>query len=204
MRDRVCVIDGCHSAITARGLCGKHYQQMSKAGRLAEFKPLPRPSLTIEERFTRIGWTVTTAGCWEWNGGRNDRGYGKISRGRVSAGGPMIATRVAWEIHNGPIPDGQYVCHRCDNPPCVNPEHLFLGTRAVNNADMASKKRTANGERRPQAKLTDDQVDEIRSRYASEGISQKALGREYGVDQSTVSLIVNRSRRQSRTYPVAG
>ena len=205
MNQRTCTIGDCARPLIARGMCARHYQRMRDAGRLHEFKPLPRPREAVGVRFKRTGWDVTPAGCWEWRGSRNVAGYGQISSGTRTATGhprPALAPRVSWEVHSGPIPDGLAVLHRCDNPPCVNPAHLFLETRGDNNADMARKRRTLNGERRPNAKLTDAQVDEIRERYAAGGISQRALGAEYGVGGPTVSMIVNRKLRWFKTYPV--
>lgn len=99
----------------------------------------------IAERF----WSKVAKGapdtCWEWQASRNNHGYGQF--GIASPDGPrrMVgAHRVAWELTNGPIPDGQEVCHRCDNPPCCNPADLFLGTQQDNLDDAASKGRTAN------------------------------------------------------------
>ena len=82
--------------------------------------------------------------CWPWLGYRNRNGYGHM---RVGNNVRLYAHRVSWELHYGKIPDGMLVCHRCDNPPCVNPLHLFLGSHADNHADRNAKGRQARGER---------------------------------------------------------
>jgi len=77
--------------------------------------------------------------CWEWTGFRNKQGYGRFG---IAGSQCVNAHRVSWTIANGPIPDGQFVCHKCDNPSCVNPEHLFVGSRQDNIDDMMIKKRS--------------------------------------------------------------
>lgn len=133
--------------------------------------------------------TVAPSGCWEFTGYVAADGYPRIyARGR----GASLAHRVAWEVAYGPIPEGLLVCHRCDNPVCVRPDHLFLGTAAENSRDMATKNRAARpaGERNPRARLTWAQVREIR---AADGPSSR-LAERYGVATTTVTDIRNGRR----------
>jgi hypothetical protein len=133
-------------------------------------------------------------GCWEWCGKRARTGYGLV--------GKRLAHRIAWELTYGPIPDGMEVCHACDNPPCVRPSHLFLGTHHENMLDAAQKGRIGRhpnslaslrhsglvaGPDHPNRKLTADQVRAIR---AATGRFQSDLAVEYGVCQRTISVLL--------------
>lgn len=151
----------------------------------------------IEERF----WAkVDKSGeCWVWTGAVGGWGYGKFWSGG-GKGRCMCASRMAWELTHGPIPTGMQVLHHCDNPPCVRPEHLFLGTNADNVRDKVSKGRQPRGaavkvrpprhtgEKHPQAKLTESGVRLIREKLA-QGMTNASIAREMGVSYSTVSLI---------------
>ncbi len=123
-------------------------------------------------------------GCWEYQGCRNSKGYGQVSAGHMGES-PLKAHRVAWEIENGPIPDGLQVLHTCDNPPCCNSGHLFLGTTADNSADMVAKGRTARGEANGMSKLTWEKVHAIRA----DGRTHQAIADEHGVARATISDI---------------
>lgn len=125
--------------------------------------------------------------CWPWLANKFPNGYGLLRLGNKRA----LAHRVAWEICNGPIPNEMFVCHTCDLPSCVNPLHLFLGTHFENMRDMISKGRGARGESHGHAKLTAEQVREIRSAHAK-GVLQKDLADEFRMSKMMVSLIVRR------------
>jgi hypothetical protein len=133
-------------------------------------------------------------GCWLWTGATSDRGYGSVNTG--GRHGPTRSThRVAWELTHGPIPKGMVVCHSCDNPPCVRPDHLFLGTQRANLRDAAAKNRTMRGEDHVFHRLTEAQVLAIRRRHA-EGTSQADLAREYGLHHQHVrNIVVGRNWR---------
>ena len=136
---------------------------------------------------------VTPTGCWEWRAGRYSGGYG----GASVNGRSVKVHRLAWELTNGAIPDGMFVLHRCDNPPCFNPDHLFVGTPKDNVADMDAKgrRRFATGERSHLAKISDAAADSIRSRYAN-GERGMDLAAEFGVSKALVSMIVNNKTRR--------
>ena len=135
------------------------------------------------ERF--VSFVNPTSGCWNWTGGKTSRGYGNFWLN----GKTVAAHRFSYEQHHGEIPDGMFVCHSCDNPSCVNPEHLFLGTPADNTADMVAKGRKVIGPPGKRAKLTEVDVSEIRH-LVSSGMTQRAVAKDYGVDPSTVSYII--------------
>ncbi len=125
--------------------------------------------------------------CWPWTRDTDKDGYGKLQVKKR----PVPAHRLAYQIFRGEVPDGLFVCHECDNPTCVNPRHLFLGTSRHNIDDMVAKRRTLVGERNHQAKLTEAAVVEIRRRCVVGGESMRAIGRAYGVSLAVIRRIVN-------------
>jgi hypothetical protein len=131
------------------------------------------------------------SGCWLWLGAVGSNGYPLLSVGNRST----RAHRLIWELCFGPIPVGRLVCHRCDVPCCINPGHLFLGTPAENMADMYTKRRGPTGERNGRARLTADQVAEIRQ--LRDQFSPLELANRFAVSRSAVYLVLkNKSWRQ--------
>ena len=126
-------------------------------------------------------------GCWVWTGAKNSQGYGILGL----AGSFWLAHRAAWFMHTGIKPE-QCVCHHCDNPPCVNPDHLFLGTQGDNTRDMERKGRSyhKSGELHGRAKLTWDDVNKIRQMHR-DGVATRAISRAFPiVSRSVITGIV--------------
>ena len=128
--------------------------------------------------------------CWEWQGAKAFYNYGYIRWGL----GLYRTHRLAWEVWKSPIPDDMFVLHHCDNPCCVNPEHLFLGDQADNMTDRQSKGRgnQAKGEEQGHSKLTDEQVKEIRKLYDDGILNQYELAAKFGVRQPTICRLLKK------------
>lgn len=125
---------------------------------------------------------INQGGCWEWAGRKMRNGYGKL----VFEGYEVSAHRLSYLIHIGRIPAGICVLHKCDNKPCVNPDHFFLGTKGDNNRDCCAKGRRPIGENHPYAKLSDADVAAIRRSYVPRR-NGKELAYKYGV--TTMHLV---------------
>jgi hypothetical protein len=218
---RTCSIEGCDRPVRGRGWCQMHWRRWRKHGNpetLGEVSSRHHGATLAERFWPKVDQSGRPDACWPWLRGRSKQGYGKFrlgGRGSQTVG----AHRVAWELTHGPIPDGLWVCHRCDNPPCCNPGHLFLGTPTDNTADAFAKgrmrspfeltpperrarglrsgahthpERIVRGEAQGAAKLTEPQVVEIRERYAAGGLRQVDLAAEFGVSQTLISKVVRR------------
>ena len=188
----MCSIPDCSGTVIARGLCRSHWYRWRRHG-TPETNVRP-PTISHEAWFWRK--VRKTSGCWEWQGRTDKDGYGIMKVGPHNA----RMHRFSWELHNGPIPDGLWVLHHCDNPPCVRIDHLWLGTATDNDADRHAKGRSrggstnrARGSHNGSSKLTEAEVLEIRRRWAS-GETQTAISLSVGIAQTNISQIVLRKR----------
>lgn len=130
-----CSIDGCEIDSRVKGMCQRHYANLSRYGHA-----IPRRDWSIEDTLDYTGWDYPESGCWEWRGDRNELGYGRLTLTRKGLDKARVH-RLMFERYFGPIPDGSVVRHKCDNPPCSNPDHLELGTMADNSQDMVERGR---------------------------------------------------------------
>jgi hypothetical protein len=148
--------------------------------------------IRISERDFRRFWSKVEKGsqtqCWLWRGGRQSSGHGRffvVDDGRNTS---VSANAFALLLHTGSRPDGAYCLHRCDNPPCVNPAHLYWGTPQQNMDDMWARDRNRRGQDRVESKLTNEQVLEIRELVAA-GTTRAETARLYGIALATVNEI---------------
>lgn len=147
--------------------------------------------IPLIERFRKYVDRREDDACWPWTGSTDQHGYGRISQGRGLS--PKKAHRIAYELFKGPILDGLHVCHACDNPNCVNPNHLWVGTAKDNALDRVRKGRSgprrALGDRAPGAKLRSNQIALIKLAY-NWGAPQPAIAAACGVSQATISKVI--------------
>ena len=162
---------------------------MSEANRtIMQAKPEIKPSQSDIDRF----WEkVDTSGgedsCWNWTNGKDEKGYGKFWFIDDTIG----AHRFSWYLANGKIQlDASHICHKCDNPSCVNPNHLFAGTCIDNVLDMMIKGRMLIGEKCGASKLSEEEVCQIRILYAMGNTTSRKLGKQFNVGKSTILRIL--------------
>jgi len=178
-----CLYEGCEGKVVGLGYCQKHYKRVKKYG---SPDPQKYSQESLETRFWRFVNKKSESECWEWQGQILSSGYGRISLGAKSLGSEG-AHRVSWKLFNkADIPDGMFVMHKCDNPSCVNPHHLSIGTPKENTQDMIAKGRkrvvSPKGEGNGKSLLDEEKIRLIRSST----LSHAAIARELGVSPNCV------------------
>lgn len=174
--------------------CGKHFFAPACARRIycgLKCYALARTRPLADRFWAKVN---KTEGCWLWTCYTMGNGYGIFT---ISRHNQELAHRVSWELANGPIPEGMDVLHNCpdgDNPACVNPSHLWIGTAKDNTQDMIKKRRHAHGETHGQTDLTVADVLEIRRLRAETNLSLSAIGDKFKVNPTCVYKIVHRKR----------
>lgn len=152
---------------------------------------MPRKPRPIEDRFwEKVDKTTSPNGCWLWTAAVSSAGYGQINQGGQH-GTHIAAHKLSWQLANGPRPEHLCICHRCDNPRCVNPEHLFLGTQKDNIQDALKKGRKPFGEKHPLARWSEG---DIRAMFAmrARGATQTEIADHFGTKQPAIQSILSR------------
>ena len=203
---KICIITGCNNKLIAKGLCSTHKKINKKYGTptptcwCGEFAQTfvgnkEASELCHEHQLLKTYWeNVDVKGkdeCWEWQGSKTTAGYGSI----YWYGKLKYAHRLSLEFIGQVIPDRYHACHKCDNPSCVNPNHLFVGSPRDNMQDKVSKGRHTFGEKHPNAKLTNSEVLEIRD-MAEDGVFFSDIAKTFDVSESHISTIVARLVRR--------
>lgn len=175
-----CDVEGCDRPHYGKQLCRMHWERNHLNGDplAVQFERTDSVQTRLAKKSQWVG------GCLELTAGRDKDGYGLLSIGRRN----FRAHRLAYEAARGPIPDGMLVRHKCDNPPCINPDHLEVGYEVDNSRDKVERGRSLRGSANPGARLNEEQVREIRSQLA-DGVPSVALARNYEVGQTTISRI---------------
>ncbi len=184
METRICSVPGCGKKFKTKGLCSMHAERVRRYGSLdPENMKRPDTRPAIERIMSRVE-IVTESGCWIYTGPGETHGTINI-KGRS---GPAQVHRLMWEHHNGPIPKGLVVCHRCDVGFCCNPAHLFIGTQRDNQLDKVRKNRQARGETVASSILTREQVIDI----LQSKDTHAELALRYGVTKGAIKAVKTR------------
>lgn len=165
--------------------CGNEVLVISTYIRVGDTRSCGCAALETNVRLAEfVKSNANNAGCWEWPGFRDKNGYGRANFN----GKTTVAHRAVYQLTGGVIPEGMNLCHRCDNPPCCRPDHMFIGTQKDNCQDAKAKARHSHGERNGSAKLSEEAVREIRS----SGLTQWGLADKFGVTQSAIWAVIHR------------
>lgn len=184
---KLCAANECQNTVKGgRRYCSKHATRLRNHGSLStNIRPGQRRMPRAQRFWAKVAITADDSRCWEWQAHRSPQGYGKF-RGEQST----LATHYAWFLAYGRWTD-KLLRHTCDNPPCVNVRHLIEGSHMDNMLDMKIRKRSTTGMRSGKAKLTDQDVREIR-RLREIGIGQRKVARRFGVSHTNIGAIERR------------
>lgn len=172
--------------------CGKPFQNYFQRAKYCSMACAGTARNTPESFWARVDSSKGPDACWPWTGVKRTDGYGVVrwSKPRRS----VLTHRVAYELTHGPIPDGMFICHHCDNPICCNPRHLYAGTPADNSHDRDAKGRTIiyhpSGEKNRRAKLNRKAVEAIRELYATRQLMPRALAKRFHVSVTLINMVV--------------
>lgn len=182
-----CSIEGCGKRIVAKGFCDRHYRRDRQG--LCMIAPIIKFGLSLKDRVVKgMGEKNLKTGCIHWTMYRNPDGYGQFG----FMGKKVFAHRSSFEVFNGEIPKDGIVRHCCDNPSCVNPEHLVVGDSWDNVQDCLSRGRFQMGWKHWNTRFTDSDIMMIRELYGTKEMNLKQIGERFGVSFQTISRIVRR------------
>jgi predicted XRE-type DNA-binding protein len=183
---KFCKVENCNKPTKQLGFCSKHSSQIARRGSI-------QPDLTPIEKFWSKVEKGETGECWNWKAGLSSKGYGGIKikyHGITWNYAHKLSFYLAFGVNAAQY--GLVIRHKCDNPKCVNPDHLLMGTKKENTADMLERKRNAFGEKSGTAKLSNSQVKEIKNLIEKVGISNFQIAEKFKVDRTTISKIRNK------------
>jgi len=199
---KTCKANECKRKAVSKELCDMHYRRLLKRGSIDDRGSRTVDTGTPHERFSKKYTVNPETGCWIWNGSTRPNEKGSLY-GRMFVDGKAVgAHRFSFELHVRELLNGEYVCHRCDTPICVNPKHLFASDHIGNMRDMVSKKRSFRGSgenKKGRAKLTNAQAEEIRKATGP----QWQIAKKFGVAQTSVSRIKRGISYASQALPRA-
>lgn len=178
-----CSVEGCSAKVYAKGMCKLHYKRQWRNGSPHVSRPCLH--LPVEQKF----WLYVSKkeGCWEWGGYKDKDGYGKLRVGKTN----RSAHRISWELHHGEIPPSLFVLHKCNNPSCVRPDHLYVGDQFDNMRDRTVSGNAPRGESHPNCKFSSEVVSAVRSA----GGTYRQISRIFGISESQVGNIKRGSQR---------
>lgn len=181
----LCTVDGCEKNRFGYGFCSKHYRRYIKYG-----NPLYTKRIIGDDKSRFFEKVKKTDNCWEWIPPKNQDGYGNFRVNKKN----YRAHRYSYLLHYGVFDLSLKVCHRCDNPGCVNPSHLFLGTVQDNSTDMVMKNRQAVGENASRVTLTEEKVRDIVNKFNAGVMDVNVASKKYNITTSHVYRLVKKQQ----------